>query len=83
MPAMEKLSTPLHRAIAILGGDKAFCSALGISLQRLAYWLKQGKPPPEFCPTIERLTRAAGIVITCEELEPKVEWAVLRMQVEA
>lgn len=80
MPAMEKLSTPLHRAIAILGGDKAFCSALGISLQRLAYWLKKEAPPPEFCPTIERLTKG---LVTCEQLAPKVEWAVLRMQVEA
>ena len=78
---MGNLSTPLERAVAILGGEKPACSALKISPQRLAYWLEQDKTPPEFCPTIERLTRAAGIVITCEELEPKVEWGVLRLQV--
>ena len=77
---MDKTISPLQKAIATLGGDKAFCSALGITIQRLAYWLKKGKPPPEFCPPIERLTRAAGLAVVCEQLDSDVEWSVLRLQ---
>ena len=77
---MAKIPSPLFRAISALGGVPAAASALGVSQQRLNYWLKQDSMPAEFCPRTERLTKG---LVTCEELQPGVEWAVLRMQVEA
>lgn len=79
---MDKRKQALERAIKLLGGHTPFASALVVSGQRLDYWVKMGYCPTEFCPTIERLVleRTGERKVTCEQLDPKTEWAVLRLQ---
>ena len=72
----------LKEAIEVLGGEIPFASALVVSWSRISYWLKTGNVPPEFCPTIERLTTEKGDPVVCERLAPGVEWDYLRQQVE-
>lgn len=73
----------LSRAAKVLGGQAALASALGFSDRRNVspYFTTARRLPAEHCPTIERATRAAGEVVSCEELRPDVAWDVLRMQV--
>lgn len=75
----------LNRAAQILGGQAALASILGYSDRRnVSPWFTTDRQfPAEHCPTIERETRAAGDVVTCEELRPDVAWDVLREQVAA
>src|SRR5574343_160264 len=80
----------LERAINAVGTQTALASAIGGSVKtgHVYYWLNSGRVPAEHCPAIERATRAAAaatadprLVVTCEELCPSVDWAVLREQV--
>ena len=48
-------------------------------------WKKRGNVPAEYCPAIERATRAKAqeqgddsLIVTCEDLQPDVDWKVLR-----
>ena len=51
---------------------------LGVSAAVVSTWASGARPiPPERCPSIERATAGA---VTCEELRPDVDWAVLRGQ---
>ncbi|MCA7086077.1 helix-turn-helix domain-containing protein [Cupriavidus sp. DB3] len=56
--------------------QSAFAKRLGVS-QGLVYQWLSGKRPisAEQCPVIERLT---GGLVTCEELNDKVDWAYVR-----
>lgn len=47
---------------------------LGIKPQAVQQWFKT-KVPAERCPDIERISNG---YVTCEELRPDVDWAVLR-----
>ena len=70
--------TPLDRSIEVLGSVSAMASLLGIAASGPSMWRSRGRVPAEHCPSIERETRAAGNAVTCEELRPDVDWAVLR-----
>ncbi len=72
----------LARAIAILGGPVAAARVLGVKDERyqtVQSWLAN-RVPSDYCPAIERETRAAGETVLCEELRPDIPWAVLREQ---
>lgn len=56
----------LHKAAQALGGQTALGNAIGERQSTIWEWIyKSGKPNPEKCPDIERLTG-----IPCEELHP-------------
>jgi DNA-binding transcriptional regulator YdaS (Cro superfamily) len=72
-----------QRAIDVLGGPVNAARRLHMKrYQAVQSWVRH-QVPVEHCPAIERETRAAGSVVTCEELRPDVPWAVLREQVAA
>jgi DNA-binding transcriptional regulator YdaS (Cro superfamily) len=78
--------SPAARAIALLGGPVKAAIALNVPGQRyqtVQSWLRN-RVPAEYCPLIERETRARAKepddVVTCEKLRPDVAWEVLRMQ---
>jgi DNA-binding transcriptional regulator YdaS (Cro superfamily) len=72
----------LRRAAEILGGQAALATAVGFSDRRHVWpWFNtERKVPAEHCPAIERATREKGTPVTCEELCPHVDWAILRAQ---
>lgn len=77
----------LKRAIDLFGGQAGLAAAIGVKQQHIWNWINRGKSvPAEHCPAIERATRALAAskpgveVVTCEELSPDVDWAVLREQ---
>lgn len=50
--------------------------SLGVSAVVVSLWATGARSvPPSRCPAIERAT---GGAVTCEELRPDVDWAVLR-----
>ncbi len=70
--------SPAERAIEILGGPVAAARALDIAhRQTVEHWVRN-RVPAEYCPLIERETRALGSPVLCEELRPDIEWGVLR-----
>lgn len=72
--------TAAQRAIRILGGPVQAARILKVKDERyqtVQSWLAT-RVPAEYCPAIEGETRAAGDVVTCEELRPDVRWGVLR-----
>ena len=85
----EAQKTALERAIEVVGTQTALASAVGGKVQtgHVYYWLKAGSVPAEYCPAIERATRAAAaergddsLIVRCEDLRPDVSWDVLREQ---
>lgn len=70
----------LQRAARVLGGQAAVAKILGYPDRRnVSAWFTTDRQfPAEHCPLLERATRDAGEVVTCEQLRPDVEWAVLR-----
>ena len=66
----------IANAAEVLGSSAALAEALGCRPEFVSQ-LKTGRRPvpAELCPVIERLT--AGTV-TCEDLRPDIEWAVVR-----
>jgi DNA-binding transcriptional regulator YdaS (Cro superfamily) len=81
-PDLTSEKSALLRAARVLGGQAALASVLGFSDRRNVspYFATARRLPAEHCPTIERATRAAGQIVSCEELRPDVAWDVLRMQ---
>ena len=79
----------LQRAARVLGGQAALAEACGYPDRRHVWpWLNtEGRRVlPEKCPLIEKATRRVAeergdpsLVVTCEQLRPDVEWAVLRL----
>ncbi len=79
----------LQRAVDLLNGQAALAAAIGVKQQNVWNWLNRpgAAVPAEFCPAIERATRAAAaakgdptLIVTCEELRSDVAWDVLRAQ---
>ena len=66
----------VDRAISVLT-LAGLARELGVSYQAVQQYRKNGVPA-EHCPTIERLTRAKGKPVTCEQLRPEIDWAVVR-----
>jgi DNA-binding transcriptional regulator YdaS (Cro superfamily) len=78
----------LQRAAEALGGMAAVARAAGARSDSAPHmWKQRGNVPAEYCPGIERATRAAAaeqgkpeLIVTCEDLRPDVPWNVLREQ---
>ena len=69
----------IKRAIKVVGSQSALAEALGIKQPTVSEWVRGGRPLPlERCIDIERVTRALGKAVTCEELRPDIPWHVLR-----
>ena len=67
----------LDQAVEIVGSSAALAHKLGVTKAAVSQWKLPGrKVPAEHCPKIERLTEHT---VTCEQLRPDVDWAVLRM----
>lgn len=83
---MDTPKEALERAIAICGGPAAFAlaitsEALPVGQSKVSMWKNRGRgAPAEFAPAIFRETSRRGRPVTCEELAPRVDWSVLRMQ---
>ncbi len=78
----------LDRAISAVGSQSAFADALREATHKdirpghIYYWLKAvrdgGEVPSAHCPDIEAITKGTSGPVTCEQLCPSVNWAVLR-----
>ena len=69
-----------EKAVRVLGGPVSAARLLDVKdarHQTVQSWLRN-RVPAEYCPPIERETKARGEVVTCEELRPDVAWGVLR-----
>jgi DNA-binding transcriptional regulator YdaS (Cro superfamily) len=77
----EKNMTPqeaLHKVIAIVGSQSRLAREIGggITQAHVHYWLTQAMVvPAEYCPSIEHIVNKA---VRCEDLNPRVDWWVLR-----
>ena len=81
-PNVPPTQAAAARAISILGGPANAARVLNVKDHRhqtVHSWLKN-RVPAEYCPAIERETRARGDVVRCEEMRPDIDWAVLREQ---
>lgn len=65
----------INKAIELLGGLNSLAAALGRTPQQVSNWRMRDQVPAVYCPDIERVTKGA---VTCEELRPDINWAVLR-----
>lgn len=66
----------LEKAIAKIGSMQVLADELGVTKGAVGQWKLPGRRvPAEHCPAIERLVSGE---VTCEELRPDVDWAVLR-----
>lgn len=83
---LNKRMTPLdalNKAIELSGGKVGgFAAKIGVGQSVVSNWRARMAESPvdkvvpaEYCPAIERVTRRA---VRCEELNPSVDWAVLR-----
>lgn len=71
-------SAAIEKAVDLFEGSaKKLADAIGrgVLRQNVEHWLKSKRVPSDHCPAIERATNGA---VTCEELRPDVDWAVLR-----
>lgn len=64
---------PLEDAIQRAGGITELARQIGEKPSTISMWKKRCNVPAEYCPSIERATG-----VRCEDLQPRVEWAVLR-----
>lgn len=69
-----KFMNALDKAISLSGGLVALATKLGVKKAVVWNWKQRGVPA-EFCPEIELITEHQ---VKCEELNPKVNWAILR-----
>jgi DNA-binding transcriptional regulator YdaS (Cro superfamily) len=68
----------LDKVVSIVGSMQAVADHLGVTKGAVGQWKLQGRRvPAEHCPAIEKMV---GGAVTCEELRPDVDWAVLRGQ---
>lgn len=68
----------LQKAVAIVGSQSRLAREIGggITQAHVHYWLTQAPVvPAEHCPTIEYIVKRQ---VLCEELNPRVNWWVLR-----
>ncbi len=76
-PTPEKQA--LLDAAKALGSKSELARGIGLSKQGIHPYFHTDRPfPADYCPTVERLTEAAGKRVMCEQLRPDVEWGVLR-----
>lgn len=75
----------LERAILVLGGPVKLLAVLkrkpgrdNIKGGHLYHWRKKSGLPAEYCPDVEAATLALGQAVTCEELNPRVDWGFIR-----
>jgi len=83
-------TSALSKAIDILGGQAATARLLSksrperkpLKQAHIWGWLNSPNPdlmpPAEYCPDIERETAKKDARVSCEELRPDVDWAVVR-----
>lgn len=69
--------TPLHKAIAFLGGQVRAAEKIGRSQSTLSVHLKRGKPPLEICALLEAATEGK---FTCEQLRPDLSKLISTMR---
>lgn len=68
---------PIDRAGKVVGSLAELGRRLGVTRGAINHWKLPGRhTPAEHCPRIERMTG-----IRCEELNPEVDWSVLRVSV--
>ncbi len=65
----------LKAAEKVIGSQSALARAVGVVPQVVNNWHRRGNVPADYCPSIERATQGQ---VTCEQLRPDVDWAVLR-----
>lgn len=68
----------LQKAIDIVGSQARLAREIGggIKQAHISYWVTHAEVvPAEHCPTIERIVQHA---VRCEDLNPRVDWWVLR-----
>ena len=68
----------LEKAVRIAGSQSRLARKIGngITQAHVSYWLKKAPVvPAEHCPTIEFIVERQ---VTCEQLNPRVNWWVLR-----
>ena len=68
----------LRKAVRIVGSQSRLAREIGngITQAHIHYWLTKAQVvPAKHCPTIERIVKRE---VTCEELNPLVDWWVLR-----
>jgi DNA-binding transcriptional regulator YdaS (Cro superfamily) len=84
---LDRALEALQRANDALGGLTKFAKLCGYRDRRnMHYWMTSGKPfPAELALIAERETRRvatlrndARLIVTCEELRPDLDWAVIR-----
>lgn len=75
----------LQHLINQAGGQAILGGQIGVSQQAVSHWLQAGRVPAAYCPSCERTSRNAvsenpelGPVVTCEQINPDVDWSVLR-----
>lgn len=69
---------PIDRAAKLLKVSlDGLGSLLGVTKGAVSQWKSPGRTvPAEHCPAIEKLTEGQ---VRCEELNPKIDWAYLRL----
>lgn len=68
----------LLKVVGIVGSQSKLARELGRELTQshIYHWLHKAQVvPAEYCPDIEHLV---GRAVMCEDLNPRVNWAVLR-----
>ncbi|MGI4815866.1 MAG: transcriptional regulator [Janthinobacterium lividum] len=74
--AESEAESPLDRVIRLVGSATKLAAILGVTKSAVSQWKHEDrKVPAEHCPEIERLCNGA---VRCEELNDKVDWAVVR-----
>ena len=71
----EIITTPIERAISVMGGVAETVRKLNLNGHATVYQWTKTRVPAERCPSIEAAT---GGLVRCEELRPDVQWQVLR-----
>ncbi len=61
--------TPIHEAVAALGGQVKTAEIVGRAQSRISAYLASGKPPVDVCMAIEAATEGK---FTAEQLRPEV-----------
>lgn len=68
-----EVDSGIKRAVRNAQGLTALGKKLGVSKAVIWNWVDRGIVPADRCPDVERATG-----VRCEELNPGVDWAVLR-----
>lgn len=70
----------LQKVVSIVGSQSRLAREIGGGVRQahVHYWLTQAPVvPAEHCPSIERIVNHE---VVCEQLNPRVDWSVLRRQ---